>query len=63
MISDVTGILEQESTDLAHACVGCAIREDLVPTLHRLADLERWGVTIARLPVAAEAQQVGRCLR
>lgn len=62
VISDVTGILEQESIDLAHACVSCAIREDIVPTLRRLAELDRWGVIIACLPVAAEAQQVCRVL-
>lgn len=62
VISDVTGTLEREVIDLDHACVNCAIREDIVPTLHRLAALDRWGVIIARLPLAAEARHVCRVL-
>lgn len=61
-ISDVTGVLERETLDLAHACVSCAIREDIVPTLHRLADLGRWAAIIAHLPLSAEALQVCRVL-
>jgi G3E family GTPase len=61
-ISDVTGVLERETVDLAHACVSCAIREDIVPSLQRLTDLERWAAIIAHLPLSAEALQVCRVL-
>lgn len=61
-VSDVSGLLEREVTDLGHACVSCAVREDILPTLRRLADIGRWGAVIARLPVAAEALQVCRLL-
>lgn len=61
-ISDVTGVLERETIDLAHACVSCAIREDIVPTLRRLADIGRWTSIVAHLPVSAEALQVCRVL-
>lgn len=61
-ISDVTGVLERETVDLAHACVSCAIREDIVPTLRRLADLDRWAAIVAHLPLSAEALQVCRVL-
>lgn len=61
-VSDVTGVLEREDIDLEHACVTCAIREDIVPTLERLAASGRWGSIIACLPVAAEALQVCRVL-
>lgn len=61
-ISDLTGVHERESIDLDHACVGCAIREDIVPTLRRLAQIGRWGAVVAHLPVAAEAEQVCRVL-
>lgn len=57
-VSDVTGVLERVDVDLAHACVSCAIREDVVPTLHRLAGSGRWGAVVAQLPVGAEARQV-----
>ncbi len=61
-ISDLTGVLEREVLHLEHACASCAIREDVVPTLTRLADLERWGALVAHLPIAAEAEHVCRVL-
>ncbi|CCH77714.1 Cobalamin synthesis CobW domain protein [Nostocoides japonicum T1-X7] len=61
-VSDVSGLLEEEAVDLEHACVSCAIREDIVPTLRRLAGLERWSAVVARLPLSAEASQVCRVL-
>lgn len=61
-VSDVTGVLEREEINLAHACVTCAVREDIVPTLERLAAEGRWSSIIACLPVAAEAVQVCRVL-
>ncbi len=60
VVSDLTGVLEREAIDLAHACVHCAIRDDVIPTLVRLAGLHRWETIVARLPLAAEAMQVCR---
>lgn len=62
VVSDVTGVLEREEIDLAHACVSCAIREDILPTLERLTADGRWSAVVACLPVAAEAVQVCRVL-
>ncbi|GAA1739324.1 GTP-binding protein [Aeromicrobium alkaliterrae] len=59
-VSDLTGLVEAEQMDLDHACVSCALREDIVPTLERLAATGRWGAIIAHLPVSAEALQVCR---
>ncbi len=61
-VSDLTGLVEAEQMDLDHACVGCALREDIVPTLERLAATGRWGAIIAHLPVSAEALQVCRVI-
>lgn len=58
VVSDITGVVEHEEIDLEHACVPCAVREDVVPTLERVARDERWGSVIAQLPVAAGADQV-----
>lgn len=58
MVSDMTGVVEHVHIDLDHACVGCALREDIVPTLERLADDGRWGSVIVHLPIAAGAEQV-----
>lgn len=62
IVSDAAGVVERTHIDLDHACVGCALREDIMPTLERLARDGRWGSIIAHLPVAAEATQVCRIL-
>jgi G3E family GTPase len=62
VVSDVTGIVERVHLDLEHACVGCAVREDIMPTLERLAGDGRWGSIIAHLPVASGAEQVCKIL-
>lgn len=59
-VSDISGVLEREQIDLAHACISCAIREDVIPTLRRVAALDRWGSAVCRLPVGAEATQLCR---
>ncbi len=61
-VSDVSGLLERVEIDVEHACVSCAIREDIVPTLERLAASGRWNAIIAQLPVSAEAIQVCRAI-
>ncbi|WP_232680013.1 GTP-binding protein [Nocardioides sp. R-C-SC26] len=58
VVSDLSGVIEREQIDLAHACVSCAIREDVVPTLDRLAGMRRWSHIVAHLPIGAEAEQV-----
>ncbi|MDQ3156212.1 MAG: GTP-binding protein [Actinomycetota bacterium] len=62
MVSDVTGIVEEAWTDLEHACTSCALREDILPTLGRLAGSGNWDSIIAHLPVTAEALQVCRSI-
>lgn len=62
VVSDQAGIVEQISFNLDHACVSCALREDILPTLERLADDDRWKSIIAHLPVAASADQICRVL-
>lgn len=57
-VSDVSGVLEREEIHLEHACVTCAIREDIVPTIERCARDGRWKSVIAHLPVGAEADPV-----
>ncbi len=57
-VSDLTGVLEKHEIELEHACVSCAIREDILPTLERLARAGRWQSIVAHLPVGGEAGQV-----
>lgn len=55
VVSDPTGVLERHEVLLDHACVTCAIREDILPTLARLARDPRWSSIVAHLPVGAAA--------
>ena len=57
-VSDLTGVLEQHEITLEHACVSCAIREDILPTLERLAREGRWQSMIVHLPVGGGAGQI-----
>lgn len=58
IVSDLTGVIEREELLLEHACVSCALREDVLPTLDRLARDGRWRTIVAHLPVGAEGEQV-----
>lgn len=61
-VSDANGVIEHLEIDVEHACTSCATREDVVPTLERLAASGRWGAIIAQLPVTAEPMQVCRLI-
>ncbi|MBZ5735954.1 GTP-binding protein [Nocardioides sp. TRM66260-LWL] len=61
-VSDATGVLEEAHVQLAHACVACAVREDVIPTLLRLAGERRWSAVVACLPVGAEAGPLAHAL-
>lgn len=58
-VSDDTGVLEQHEVTLTHACASCAFREDILPTLERLARSGRWRAIVATLPVGASPEQLG----
>ena len=60
VVSDITGVLDSTTIGLEHACVSCAIREDIIPTLASLAASGRWGSIISRLPLGADATQICR---
>jgi G3E family GTPase len=62
IVSDVTGVLEREVIEVGHLCLSCALREDIVPTLERLAALERWDSIIAHLPIGLDAAQLCRMI-
>lgn len=61
-VSDLSGVLEREVVSLEHACLGCAIREDVIPTLERLAELGRWDAVVVHLPLGADSRSVCRAL-
>lgn len=62
VVVDGTGVVEDEVVPLEHACLSCAVREDAVPTLERLARDGRWDAVLLALPVSAESLPVTRAL-
>jgi G3E family GTPase len=61
-VSDATGVLEHEEIPLEHACVSCALREDILPTLQRLAQDGRWSTIVSCLPGGTEADQLAHAV-
>ncbi|MFI2104419.1 GTP-binding protein [Isoptericola sp. NPDC019693] len=62
VVVDASGVLEDETVPLEHACVSCSVREDAVPTLARLAGDGRWHHLVLALPVTAEPLPVAHAL-
>jgi G3E family GTPase len=61
-VSEAAGPIERRVTGLDHACMSCALRYEIVPTLVRLAESNRWRSAVVSLPVAAEPAPVVRGL-
>lgn len=62
VVATTSGIVEDEVLPLEHACLSCAVREDALPTLRRLAADPRWTTIVLALPVSAESLPVVRSL-
>lgn len=60
MVFDRDGVLEDEWHPLTRACLSCALREDIVPTVERLARTQRPDLLILALPATAEPLPVVR---
>lgn len=52
-VSDESGLVEDATAHLEHACLSCTAREDIVPTLRRLAEAGTWRTIVLALPLAA----------
>ena len=53
-VLDADGVVEDVLVPLEHACLGCALREDVLPTVAAIAASGRWEHALLALPVAAE---------
>lgn len=62
VVVSADGVLEDVEVPLEHACLSCAVREDAVPHLARLARDPRWDAVALALPVGAESLPVSRAL-
>ena len=58
VVTDRGGVRYDDHQSLDHACLACAVREDLVPTLHQLAEDGRWHQIVLALPVSADPYTV-----
>ncbi|MGC3953645.1 MAG: GTP-binding protein [Propionicimonas sp.] len=61
-VSDAGGVLEHEVIELEHFCLSCALRQDILPTVERLADRGRWRSIVIHLPLSAEAGHLCRMI-
>lgn len=57
-MSDFGGVVEDVVVPLEHACLGCAQREDLLPTVAAIAATGRWSALVLALPVGADPTPV-----
>lgn len=57
------GVIDDHTMPLAHTCLGCAIREDLLPALAGMIADGRWERILVVLPVAAELRPVVSALQ
>lgn len=62
VVLDATGVIDDVLVPLEHACLSCAVREDAVPTIARLAHDGRWDHVLLALPVSAEPLPAARAL-
>ncbi|MEV2237111.1 GTP-binding protein [Micromonospora sp. NPDC049891] len=58
VVRDSSGVLEDERISLAHGCVSCTLREDVLPTLARLARAHPDRDLILMLPEVVEPEAV-----
>lgn len=57
VVHDVDGAVEDQTLGLDHPCLTCALREDIWPTVDRLARTERWRGILLALPLATQPDQ------
>ncbi|MEZ0492058.1 GTP-binding protein [Kineococcus sp. TBRC 1896] len=58
VVSDFGGLVEDVRVPLEHACLGCAQREEIVPTVAAIAANERWSTLVLALPVGGDPTPV-----
>lgn len=58
LVVDRSGIRYDDHRQLDHACLSCAVREDLVPSIAQLTGDGRWDQLVVALPVSADPHTV-----
>ncbi len=58
VVRDSAGVLEDERVSLAHGCVSCTLREDVLPTLARLVATHPGRDIVLMLPEVVEPEAV-----
>lgn len=58
VVGDWTGVVTDEVQQLEHACLACAARKDIVPTLTDVVAAGRWSAVVLALPLAANPEQM-----
>lgn len=63
VVISAAGIHGSTPVELEHACLSCAMREDVVPVLRALAADARWSGLVLALPVASDPSTVAPALQ
>lgn len=63
LVLTADGVIEDERVELDHPCVSCAMREDAVPTLGRLAQVPGISAIVLAPPLSADPSVVVGTLR
>lgn len=65
VVSDSSGVVDDVRVPVEHACLTCALRYEIVPTMVRLAQEagSRWSSAVLDLPESVEVLPVVRALR
>ena len=62
VVADAGGVIEDEWVQMDHPCLGCALRNEIVPGLIRLAESGRWDSIAVTLPTSAVPVPLARAL-
>jgi G3E family GTPase len=62
VLGDAQRVVDDSLVELDHPCVSCAMREDAVPLLARLASDDRWNGVLLAPPISADPEVVVRTI-
>jgi G3E family GTPase len=62
VLGDAERVIDDSLVELDHPCVSCAMREDAIPLLARLAAQSRWNGLLLAPPISADPEVVVRTI-
>ena len=62
VVADPYGTAESEVVELDHECLGCTLRHDVLATLARLEEVDRWRTVVLALPLATPPEPIAAAI-